>query len=210
MRGVSADALRVATERTEALAESADAERLGADLFAVHGVLVGAPALRRVITDPSAPSSAKARLAESIFSGKVADSALEVFTTIAGERWSGSVDFVAATEQLGALAYVIAAEKQGQLDGLEDDLFRFGRVVAADPRLRDAITNRRVPAQPRQELVANLLEGRASTPAVQLAVQAVATSHRSFEAALEHYQVIAADRQARVLALVRSALELTE
>jgi F-type H+-transporting ATPase subunit delta len=57
--------------------------------------------------------------------------------------------------------------------------------------------------------VSDLLEGKATAPAVRLAVHAVASGHRSFEAAIEAFQKIAADRQRRVVALVRVAVDLT-
>jgi len=210
MRGVSAEALATATERLETQAESGDAERLGRDLFAVHELLGTEPSLRRALTDPAAAPEAKAALAETLLSGKVGDETVDVVKAAAGLRWSSTTDFVAATERMGVLAYVVAAEKQSQLADLEDDLFRFGRLVVGNPPLRDAITNKQVPVDKRQGLVAGLLEGKASAPAAALAVQAVASWHQSFEAALEDFQKVAATRQSRSVAVVRSAVALTD
>ncbi len=210
MRGISAEGLAAANERLEAVAGAEDAERLGADLFAIFDSLGNQPSLRRALTDPSAAPEAKAGLASDLFSGKVGDPAVDVVKAAASARWSTTSDFVNAIEQLGALAYVIAAEKARKLAALEDDLFRFGRVVGANPSLRDAITNKQVPVAHRRELVQSLLGDKVSTSAAALVVQAVAPRHHSFETALEDFQKIAADRQARAVALVRSAVELTD
>ncbi|MEJ7744920.1 MAG: F0F1 ATP synthase subunit delta [Nocardioidaceae bacterium] len=135
---------------------------------------------------------------------------VEVLAAAAGARWSSASDFVHALEQLGALALVIAAEREGQLSELEDELFRFGRIVTGDPDLRDALTNTQVPVEQRQALASALLEGKASGPAVHLVTQAVASRGRSFETAIEDFQGLAADRQQRLIALVRTVIDLNE
>jgi F-type H+-transporting ATPase subunit delta len=209
MRGMSAEGFSLTREALEAAAESGDAMQLGDGLLSVAALLLREPSLRRALTDPAASTEAKQRLAHGILGGKVSDETVEVVAAAAGARWSSASDFVAALEQLGALALAIAAEKDSQLAELEDDLFRFGRIVLGDPALRDAISNKQVPIAQRQQLVASLLEGKATAPAVRLAVQAVASGHRSFETALEEYQKVAADRQRRLVALVRAAVDLT-
>jgi F-type H+-transporting ATPase subunit delta len=206
---MSAEGFALTRERLEALAESADAQRLGDGLLSVASLLQREPSLRRALTDPAASTEAKDRLARGILGGKVSEETVEVVATAAGTRWSSTTDFVAALEQLGALSLAIAADKESRLAELEDDLFRFGRIVLGDPGLRDAISNKQLPVTRRQELVSNLLEGKATAPAVRLAVQAVASGHRSFEAALEEFQRIAAERQRRAVALVRTAVDLT-
>jgi F-type H+-transporting ATPase subunit delta len=210
MRGLSAEGLAASTERVEELAGDHDMAQLGAELFAIANLLGHEAPLRRALTDPSAEGDAKRQLARAVFDGRVGDEAVEVIATAAGSRWSAGGDFVDAIEQLGALSYVIEAEKSDQLSELEDELFRFGRVVLANPQLRDAITNRQVPAEHRQELVRALLEDKASPSAVSLAVHAVASRQRSVELALEEYERVAAERQQRMVAVVRSAVELTE
>jgi F-type H+-transporting ATPase subunit delta len=210
MRGISAEGLADSVAKVEELAAAGNANQLGSELFAVADLLGREAALRRALTDPSTGGKGKRSLAQAVFRGKLGDEAIEVVATAAGSRWSSASDFVDAIEQLGALALVIAAEGAGELSELEDELFRFGRVILGDARLRDAITNRQVPVEHRQALVRSLLEGKASESAVTLAVHAVASRHRSVELALEDYQRVAAERQQRLVAVVRSAIELSE
>lgn len=210
MRGLSAEGLAGSVERVEALASAGDAERLGTQLFAVAGVLMHEASLRRAMTDPSAAAGARSGLAGSVFTGKVDEATVEAVSATAAARWSSAADFVDALEMLGVLAIAIDAEKAGHLDELEDELFRFGRVVSGDPRLRDAVTNQQVPVANREVLVSGLLEGKVTSSTIKLAVQAVDARHRSFEAAIEAYQKVVADRQNQLVAVVRSATELTE
>jgi F-type H+-transporting ATPase subunit delta len=210
MQRFSADSLTHAEDRLSEVAASGHAERLGDELFAVVGVLSTQGSLRRALTDPSASGEAKAALVRSLFGSQVSEATLDVVAAATSGRWSAGRDLLDALEHLGVLAYVISAEPSGAVDDLEDDLFRFSRVVAGDPRLRDAITNKQAPIQLRQALVTQLLEGKASPAALHLAVQAVASREGSFEAALESYQKVAADRQHRVVAIVRTAVALTD
>jgi F-type H+-transporting ATPase subunit delta len=209
MRGTSAEGFALTRDKLESVTGTGEAQVIGDELLTVAATLQSEPALRRALTDPAASSEAKERLARTILAGKVSDDTVEVVAVAATARWSSTGDFVGALEQLGALALAIAAESDGRLDALEDDLFRFARIVAGSPGLRDAITNKQVPVARRQSLVSGLLEGRSTPEAARLAVHALASSHRSFEAALEEYQKIAADRQARLVALVRVAADLT-
>ncbi len=210
MRGTSAEGMAQSTERLESLAADSDAEQLGAELFAIADLVSREASLRRAMTDPSASSAAKSGLARAVLGGKVSAPTMEVVATAAEARWSSASDFVHALEQLGALALVISAERAGQLSDVEDELFRFGRVVAGDPQLRDAITNKQVAVEHRQALVSALLEGKASRPAVRLAVQAVGSRGRSFSAAIEDFQELSAERQQRLIALVRTVIDLNE
>jgi F-type H+-transporting ATPase subunit delta len=210
MRGISAEGLADSVAKVEELAGSGDAATLGSELFAVAGLLGHEAALRRALTDPASSRDARQQLVRAIFDGKLGDDAIEVVATAAGSRWSSASDFVDAVEQLAALSYVISSERAGELTELEDELFRFGRVILGDPQLRDAITNRQVPAEHRQALIRSLLAGKASAPAVALAVHAVASRQRSVELALENYQQVAADRRQRLVAVVRTAVDLSE
>ncbi len=210
MRGMSAEGFALTRETLESRAESGEAQQLGDELLSVSALLPREPSLRRALTDPAASTEAKQQLTRRVFDGKVAEPTIDVVATAAGARWSSAGDFVAALEQCGALALAISAEQDGRLGELEDDLFRFARIVAGDAELRDAITNKQVPTARRQQLVADLLEGKATAPAVRLAVHAVSSGHRSFEAALADFQKVAADRQRRLVALVRAAVELSD
>jgi F-type H+-transporting ATPase subunit delta len=210
MRGISAEGLADAEARVEELASAGDAAAIGSELFAVSDLLGHEAALRRALTDPSMAGKAKSALASAVFERRLSEDTIRVVATAAAARWSTAGDFVDAIEQLAVLAFVIESESAGELSELEDELFRFGRVILGDPRLRDAITNRQVPAEHRQDLVRSLLEGKASEPAVALAVHAVASRHRSVEVALEEYERIAAERQQRLVAVVRTAVDLTE
>ena len=67
------------------------------------------------------------------------------------------------------------ARAEGNLDEVEDELFRFARVLEGNDELRDTLTNATVPASRRQEIVEELLGGRASDTTTALVSMVVGT-----------------------------------
>ena len=189
--------------------EGADAGRTGEDLFAVTSLLDDSVALRRALTDPAREGSAKAEFVRRALGGRVVPAALETVAALAGGRWTASRDIADACERLAVVAVVTQAERSGRLEALEDELFRFSRLVAGSPGLRDALADRTAPADSRAELVSRLLHGRAAPEAVQLARRvAVAPRGVRAERLLEQYVDIAAQRRRQLVAHVVSAQPL--
>jgi F-type H+-transporting ATPase subunit delta len=212
MRGISRASLAEVEERLEPLtASAAAATELGDELFAVAGVLATQPALRRALSDPSRPAQARAGLAAAVLGDKVSAAASGLVAAVAEARWSAPGDVTDAVEQLAVQAIVAAAEQQGQLDDLEDELFRFGRVVASQPELRIALTNPFVPADGKRQLLAGLLASKVTSAALRLITQAAVNPlGRSLDVSLDDYAKIAARRRERIVAEIHVAVPLTE
>ena len=211
MRGASRASLAEATDRLSAmLAGGADAGQLGDELFSVADLLDSQSGLRRVLSDPSRQAAAKAGLAEALLSGKVAAATLEVTTGLVSGHWSAPGDLADAAEQLAVLAVVAGADEEGTLDELEDELFRFSRVVDAEPDLRVALSSPFIAAERKQQLIDALLAGKVTQPALRLITQAaIHPRGRSLGRSLEEYARLAAQRRARLIAEVHVAAELS-
>lgn len=211
MRGSSGKTLAtVLSAVDEHVQDGAEAHLLGNQLFQVVGVLDKQPALRRVLTDPSLEEDRKAELATSIFGSQVTASTAEVIGTAVKGRWSAARDLADALEQAGVAAHVAGADKEGKLDDLEDDLFRFGRIVAANSELRGVLTDRSVPLEGRAGLLDSLLGTKSTASGRALIGQAVAARSGRFEPTLAEIGELAAERRKRVLATVRVAYELAD
>ena len=207
MRGASAQAQRRVLAAVEETVRG-DAAALGDELFTVVDVLDAQPALRRVLTDPAASEAAKEGLARSLFAGKVSDATLTVLSAATSVRWSGTRDLPDALEIAGVTAHLLIVEAAGQLDEVEDELFRFGRLVHGNNELRAALTDRSPPRGPKRQLTRTLLEGRSTAATVALAGQAAAARQRSFEATIAYFGELAAQRRQQLVATVRSAYDL--
>ncbi|GAA2821219.1 F0F1 ATP synthase subunit delta [Kitasatospora paracochleata] len=213
MIGASREALAAGRENLESLTDntSVDAAKLAEELAAVTVLLDREVSLRRVLTDPSRSGQDKAQLAGSLLSGQVSGETVDLVSGLVRSRWSGARDLVDAVEELGAYAEVIAADKAGSLDDLEDELFRFGRVVAGSHELRAALTEPKAGTAAKAELIKKLLGGRANAGTVRLVTALVTNPRgRSLEGGLESYSKLAAARRGRVVALVTTAIPLSD
>ncbi|WP_062212451.1 F0F1 ATP synthase subunit delta [Streptomyces sp. NBRC 109706] len=216
MMGASREALDAARERLDTLADSTgvDVAALAGELAAVTVLLDREVGLRRVLTDPAQAGEAKAELVGRLLSGQVGGEAVDLVSGMVRSRWSASRDLVDAIEALADTADLIVAERDGSLDSVEDELFRFGRIVVTAPELRSALSvkdrgERAVAAQ--TELVRRLLGGRAHEVTLRLIVRLVEHPRgRSLEGGLEALSAVAAERRNRSVAVVTSAVPLTD
>ncbi|GHE61531.1 F0F1 ATP synthase subunit delta [Streptomyces capitiformicae] len=213
MNGASREALAAARERLDALTDSTsvDATSLADELAAVTALLDREVSLRRVLTDPAQAGEAKAELAGRILGGQVSGTTADLVSGMVRSRWSQSRDLVDALEELADLADLTAAQKSGTLDDVEDELFRFGRIVSSNTELRAALTNRAAGASAKGELLRSLLGGRAKATTERLVTRLVtAPRGRSLEAGLESLSKLAAERRDRMVAVVTSAVPLSD
>jgi F-type H+-transporting ATPase subunit delta len=211
MRGASAESLEVLTEAlATSISEGNDASRLADDLFAVAEVLRGEPSLRRMTTDLSLPAEAKAGFVRQLLSAQLGEPALDLVALATGQRWAVTRDLADSLEQLGVIAVVRGAEKEGKADQLEDELFAFGRMVSQHPGLRDALSDPARSAKDKRALLHRLMDKKAIPATVRLAEQAVTGSHHTVALAIEDYQRVAADNRNRLVATVRVARDLTD
>ncbi|TMK85599.1 MAG: ATP synthase F1 subunit delta [Actinobacteria bacterium] len=67
-----------------------------------------------------------------------------------------------------AQALFAVAEAEGQLEQVEDELFRFGKAVETESELREALTDPALPVDRKKAVVQELLGGRASGHTVNL------------------------------------------
>jgi F-type H+-transporting ATPase subunit delta len=208
MRGASTRAAAAVVEQVEeAIGSGADATRLGEELFALCVVLDAQPTLRRVLTDPTVEADRKTELAKGLLSD-FDDATVAVVGGSVRLRWSLARNLSDALEQGGIAAFLAAAEAEGDLDELDDELFRFARIVEGNPQLREAFNDRTAPVSARQRLVDTLIGERVGAPALHLVRQAVGGRHRSVVTALAEMQRLAAARRQRLVAVVRVARPL--
>jgi len=211
MRGVSRASLAEVEERLEPLTTSAQVSAaLAGELFGVAGLLASHSVLRRALADPSRSAGARSDLARSVLAGKVSEDTADLIAAVAAARWSAPRDLTDAVEQLAVQAIVAAAEQERHLDDLEDELFRFGRIVASQPALRMVLTNPFVSAEAKRELLSDLLANKVTPEALQLITEAAAGPlGRSLDLSLEEYARLAARRRARLVAEVHVSVALT-
>lgn len=184
--------------------------RVADELWAVARLVDGTPTLRRNLADPSREGADRAGLAQGLLIGKVHGNALHIVLAVVAQRWPAPGDLGTALERLGVEAVMAHAQHDGRLGQVEDELFRFDRIVAATPDLQAALADRRADAQAKGALVERLLSVRTAPQTVRLAKQAVAgVRGRRFDLVIATFLEQAADRQDQVRATVTSAVPLS-
>ncbi|GAB3276179.1 F0F1 ATP synthase subunit delta [Actinocorallia lasiicapitis] len=207
---VSRASLADVTENLAGLAGSSDATVLGAELLEILHLLDREHGLRRALSDPAKPAEEKAAIAGALLEGKVSAPALAVLQDVVRHRWSRPSELTDAFEQLAVASYVTGAERAGQIDELEDDIFRFARVLEGEPELRNALAGQHLPAGKKAELVSSLLADKVSGPSLALITEVVTNPRgRSLEKGLAELGKIVAARRNRLVATVRTAVSLT-
>jgi F-type H+-transporting ATPase subunit delta len=127
-------------------------------------------------------------------------------------RWSSPVDLSDAIEWLAVEAQAAAADADGTLDRLEEELFRFGRIVAENPDLRSILANRTTTTGVlKSTLIKDLLSNK--TAPATLALISVLVDHprgRNLESGLTHFAQAASERRNQVIAHVKSATAMSD
>lgn len=210
----SRESLASAERALDEVIDRSSAEELGTladQLFSVVGLLDREGALRRSLADPAADPDRRAALLDRLFGDRLDARALELLRPLVRERWSAPRDLTDAVESLGRRAALGVAERSGALDDVEDELFRFGRILAAEHRLREALQAADVPADRRLTLFDRVIGGRVDPTTRRLLEQAVrAPRGRTLETAADELVALAAARRERYVAYVTAPTALTE
>ncbi|HEY3501469.1 MAG TPA: F0F1 ATP synthase subunit delta [Actinocatenispora sp.] len=214
MEAASREAFSAATERLNTYAGRAKAESLRTvadELLAVASLLGREPRLRRALSDPARSAEDRAGLATSLLGGQVSDGTQTLVGVLVSGRWSTAHDLLDGTELLGVEALLAAAEKDGTLAEVEDELFRFGQIVAGQERLAAALGDVTAEPSQRRVLADSLLEGKVTAVTERLVELAlVGLGGRSFEASLTRLVELAAARRDREIGYVTVASALSD
>jgi F-type H+-transporting ATPase subunit delta len=190
--------------------KAADLQRLGDELFAVTRLLVEQRPLRRLLADPSTPEPARTGLLERVLGKQVSAPALEMAKALVASRWSQPGDLVVGFESIARQALLAAAEKDGSLDNVEDELFRFGRVLNREPDLARLLGDTNTPADKRVDLLDRLIDGKVSPITATLLRHTVRLPRaRHLDVVCEELAELAAARRDRSVARVTTSVALT-
>ncbi len=109
-----------------------------------------------------------------------------------------------------AAAMLAIAEAEDNVEEVGDELFRFARAIEGNDELRAALADQRIEASRRQQIVEDLLGGRASATTVGLVSMVVAAGRAGEMSKIADRVVeMTAKRRGHDVALVRTAIPLT-
>ena len=217
MRSASRHALADLSDRFSTIAKSLDNQALStvsSELVSVAKMLDREIVVTRYLTVPAEDAAPRVRLIERLVSDKVGDATLDVLRAAVSERWSANSDLVDAIEHVSRQALLEVAEREDKVDEVEDQLFRFSRVLDAQPRLAILLGDYAAPAEGRIALLRKVLDsssGSVNKIAVALLSQTVELLRgEPAEEAMKFLAEVAVARRGEVVAEVSAAAELRD
>ena len=186
--------------------------RFAEELAAVYSLLLTEPVLARHLGEAGGGDEAKLELLNRLLANQVSPVALAILGAAVSARWSATNDFVACVQYLARLGLLEQAEREHQVDEVADQLFRFGRVLAAQPRLTSLLSDYQEPVNARVTLLDSILgAGSGVNPTTKaLLTQTVTLLHgaRADDAVLDLAELSVA-RSGEIVAEVSAAADLT-
>ncbi|WP_374025023.1 F0F1 ATP synthase subunit B/delta [Mycobacterium sp. HNNTM2301] len=217
MRSASRVAVAGLTERFGDIVKNLDNKaltNLSSELVSVAEMLDREIVVTRYLTVPAEDAAPRVRLIERLVSGKVSDATLDVLRLAVSERWSANSDLGDAIEHISRQALLEVAERENRVDDVEDQLFRFARILDAQPRLAILLGDYGVPVEGRIDLLRKVLDsasGRVDPIVVALLTQTVQLLRgESAEDAIQFLAKVAVARRGEIVAQVSAAAELSD
>jgi F-type H+-transporting ATPase subunit b/F-type H+-transporting ATPase subunit delta len=216
LRSASRDAQAALIEKFDSVSSGLSGEALSTlsdELASVAKLLVAEPILARHLAEASGETEAKKQLLQRLLAGKVGDTTLDVLNTAASVRWSLTSDLVDAVEHIARLSLLTRAERENQADEVEEQLFRFSRILDAQPQLTTLLGDYSKPAQGRVELVRKVMSQNNGANAIATALVAqtvdLLRGERADEAVLGLARLAVA-RRGEIVAQVSAATDLSD
>ena len=214
MRASSRDAARTVAREFDSAASDLDGSALttaASELTEVITFLTKNPVLRKKLTEDEDNPAGKQQLVSTLFGGKVAPIVVDVVASAAKQRWSSSADFVTGLRRQNALIVRTAAEREGVIEQVEDELFRVSRLLEANPQLASLLSDFTHPADKRNALLEKLIGGQVNEHTWYLLSHTITLLHgQPAELAVDHLAELAAARRGESVAHVVSAAPLSD
>ena len=208
---VSVQALRKSLDEIVNKQSANDAAVFASDLFTILSVLSTSIGVRRALTDNARDSSAKAELISNLFGKNVSGGAQALLASASALRWSNPGEIADAIENLAVQAESACADKNGELEKVESQLFDFAQVLRANPELRQALNTSADTDQSKVSLLEAIVVGKYLTSTINLLRRVVTLRRgRSIDATLAAYAHYVSTRKDQVVAHVKSAVELSD
>ncbi len=212
--------------------------RIADELQGFYELLASSTDLAWAMANPVTPVPTKRAIIQQLLGRKLSEPVLDLVNSVlqsgSGEEFAADIASLAAagvarrdgmvlldegplgrlgaTERLDGYASAVLSSVRGerQLGDVEDELFRFMRIVEGSEELRVVLTTAELPTTLRATVVTGLLTRRASQESARMATYAARVGRpRDFPALLGALVDLVAKEANRRVADVRSAIEMT-
>lgn len=188
-----------------------EAASVADELAAVVDTLDASGSLRRALSDVSISAEDRAALAEHVLGDRVGPRALAVVVAVVRHRWRSDRALPGAVERGAAQAALAAAEVDGALGRVAEELFAFDRALAGSRALRAALSDQRATEAARSAVVEGLLADKVHPVTLRLVRRIVSRPRgRTVSGSLADLGRLAAERQRALVATATTAVRLSE
>lgn len=196
---------------TAATLDDAGLHTLGNELKAVSALFNRELGVRRALSDASVDPQSKTALVRRLLGDRVGEPTRRILDRAVTESWSSGRDLTDSLARLSRTAMFLRAERSGELDSVEDEIFRFGRIISGNPDLSNALDDKQGTPEARTQLVDRLLANKVHPLTVEMLMALAADpGGRSFSNGVDQLVSEAAQRKDKVVAVVTSAVPLTD
>ncbi|GAB3076367.1 F0F1 ATP synthase subunit delta [Corynebacterium aquatimens] len=151
----------------------ADAAQIGTELFMVVDQLDSERSLRVAVADTALDAEQRVGIMNDVFGSKVAEPTAQILREAAQQEWSNPRELRTGLVNLGRRALLRGAEKQGQLEQVENELYQLSRIIEREPELGQLLSDRTAPADQKRSLLASVLYGKVTVITEALALQVI-------------------------------------
>lgn len=167
--------------------------------------------LRNLLTDGGRTSEDRSKLAAELFDNKIHVESVKLIMATVALRWSSGKELVEVLEQAAYRVLFSAAESEQVLDRVEEEVFRFARLVTQNGELQMGLTNPAYDAEAKAKLIENLLIDKAHPYTVKVLSHVAAHLRgRRTDRVFEEVADLAAARRSRLRAKMRVAVLLDD
>lgn len=216
LRSASRDAQAAVVARFDALSGSLSGDELSTlaeELVAVDDLLLREPILARHLAEATGQAEAKKQMLQRLLGGRVGATTLDLLDTAVTARWSKTGDLIGALQHVARLSLLARADRESEAEEVAEQLFRFGRILEAEPRLTLLLSDSGTPAADRVSLLRGVLDrASGSNPtAAALLAQTVQLLHgERADEAVDDLAELAIARRGEVVAEVSAAADLSD
>jgi F-type H+-transporting ATPase subunit delta len=187
-------------------------DQVAGELDAFARLLATQVRLRKALSDPGLPPEPKRALLQELGRGQLDETTTELLATAAEHQRVAPRDFTGVVAELAAMAAFSAADEAGELDRVEDELFRFATLVERDHRVRWTLSDPGLPVERKRAFVAELLAAGGASRRTDALIDLLLEMDEGHDLDSEAKALaeLAARRRRQVVAEVRTAVELDD
>lgn len=223
LRSASRQSQAALVEQFDTIAAELSSEALhtlSEECTAVARLLMHEPILARHLAEASGTSMdknganhAKDHLLQRVLATKITGTTMDLLRAAVAMRWSTTNNFVDALGHISHLALLVCADRDNQAHDIEEQLFRFSRILDEQPKLSSLLGDCSRPASGRVALLGNVLRraGVANTTLIAILSSVVELSRgQRMDEAVQQLAELAVARRGEIVAHVDVASGLTD